>query len=1218
MRLRRSLLWLTAGGFVLAVLSLAVLTFLPKFINMELVRSTVQSGISEKLGAQISYGSADLSFLPRPAVTFHNGTVIFRDRMHGSFDSLAVHLKILPLLRGNLRVSSLRLTAPKVSMRLEESPRDKQLPTLEELRGKLQELFKALAEKTPNLDIVMEKGSLTLLDGDQTAFSFADLDADIVFPPSGPKIKISGSSNFAKAMTVLLQLDQESLSGKGEIDLRQVQMQPLSRYFMPHGPVEVEGSGTDFNFHFRTADMKTIEGEGFSAPSFLTLKRKGKQLTIHGDTLRGDFRIRDGRTEVSLQELHLFDPRLVLAGTLLVDCSDRQISLNIEGRGFDVRPIRKAAYSFAGDIPIVQDIFSYVQSGTIPRITVSSQAGSFDELGSTANIQIKGRIERGEVFVKGPPLDFKDVSGNCVIIKGILNGTGITASLDKARLQDGTLRVGLEGAVVPIRLDTQVAADLTTLKDLLSRLLRNEAVDHEISLIKRVEGRARGRLIMAGDSASPTVAADVQEIALSADYLRIPYPVRITQGQVFYDGKKVATKDLRVSIGSSSFSGLTASLDLEKKFFLDIASGSLNISLPEVHRWLGSYETLEPALKQVGSLEGTVSLSSLNVKGPLLSPKDWRFKIGGSGRDIAFTSSDLPGSVSVTKTTIEATEENLAVSGAEVRMLDSAIDLTGELSGYLKNPKLDLTLKGLVGPESFRWIRKTLKLPAWTRKSLRLSVDLSHLIWEREGATAFSGAMTIAKGPEVSLDIVKDKKGFKLNRLFIEDSSSRAEVSLTLDEHKIGLGFSGKLTEKTAESVMDIDDHSVGWISGNFRGEVSLDRSMKFSATGKVAADGFVIPVKDTAPVEIERLSVEAAGERFNLDSFGLKWGDDRVSLSGELRSSEKGVLVDMDVSASVLDAGSIERKLKKIENDGENQEQSEDSVPSLKGTVRLRAGQLKYGEISVAPFSAEISLDGQGTTVNVTEADFCGVSFPGRVNVGRGEISLDFRLTAKNQRVESTISCLSRSFDLDDYATGTFDLSGKITGRGVKKEIIRSINGEIDFTARNGRIYYEPSILKVLALLEVTEIARGYGNIWKKGLAYNKVVMKGKLRNDRIEIDEGLLDSSYMKMVSQGYVDLAGNSLDVKALVSPLGTVDRIIEKIPVLGWILGDTLLSVPVRVTGDIKDPQVNPFFLSSSDSGLLGIMKRTLELPFKIFTPLFPGKGDGAKEERQNAR
>ncbi len=1210
-KLRRRLLCAAAPFIVLVVLFVSVFAFLPKFVDTELVRSAVQSQVSEKLGAQISYRSTELFFFPRPRVILHDGTLTVRDRLRSSFGSLEVRPKVLPLLWGNLEISSLRIAAPVASIRFERL-REKEFPSLEELRGDMRRLFSTLAGKAPNLGISIEKGNVTLIEGDQTVFSFKDLDAAIVFPPGGPRIRITCSSDFAETVKVAAQFDQGSLSGSGEIALRGVRIQPLWRYLMRNGPVWAEGSVKEINLRFRTTGMKRVEAEGSSSLYTLLLKRRGKQLTIKGEALIGGFLISDDRTEVSLRELSLSYPRLILAGTLLNDRSGRQIGLNVEGRGIDIRSMREAAYPFAWDIPIVQSIFSYLKAGTVPRITVSSQAGSFEALGNTENIRIRGRIENGEVYVKGPRLDFSQVYGDCVVINGMLEGTGLDAALDSTRLQGGRLRVGLKGEIVPLGLDARVSVDLTMLRTLLLRLLKNEAVVHEISLIRQVKGRARGRLIMGGNSASPTVVADVQDVDLTADYLRIPYPVRILQGQVFYDGRRVATRNLRGAIGSSLFSGLTASLELERGFLFDISSGSFDISLPEVHRWLVSYETLRPSLDRIGSVGGRLSLASVRLRGPLLRPEEWRFRTSGSGQDIAFTSSSLPGSVAVARTNIEATETKMTASDTHLRMLDSAVDLSGEVDGYLKEvQKLDLRMKGSVGPGSFRWLSDTLRFPPWVRRSLRLSVASAHFVGERNGAAAFSGAVKVEGGPEVSLDMVSDREGLRFKRLFIEDSSSKADISFALDGGMLGLGFSGKMTGQTAASVIDINGSFGGRVSGDFRGEVSLKRPVRFNITGDVAADGVVIPLKETVPLEIDDLSARAQGQRIRLDSCDLKWGGDSLTLRGDLMSSEKGISVDMDASAAVIDAASIEKKIKRKGKEGQREESSAFVSPA-RGIIRLRAGRLRYGKVDIVPLGASILLENGGLGVDVTEAGFCGISLPGRAKIAGGEISLDFRPSAKQESLESTFSCLSHSFDMNEYATGTFDLSGKITGKGPGEDIGRWIESDIDFTARDGRIYQEPSILKILAFLEITEIAKGYGDVWRKGLAYDKVEIKSRLRGGRIDIEEGTLDGSYTKMAARGYVDSQAAKMDIKVLVSPLRTIDRIIEKIPVLGRILGGTLLSIPVRVSGDIKDPQVSPFSFSSADSGLLGIMKKTLTLPFKIFTPLLPDKKDREKE------
>jgi hypothetical protein len=55
---------------------------------------------------------------------------------------------------------------------------------------------------------------------------------------------------------------------------------------------------------------------------------------------------------------------------------------------------------------------------------------------------------------------------------------------------------------------------------------------------------------------------------------------------------------------------------------------------------------------------------------------------------------------------------------------------------------------------------------------------------------------------------------------------------------------------------------------------------------------------------------------------------------------------------------------------------------------------------------------------------------------------------------------------------------------------------------------------------------------------------------------------------------------------------VQRIVGKIPVLGKILGGSLVSVPVKIKGNLSDPEVTFLSPSAVGSAFLGIMERTL--------------------------
>jgi hypothetical protein len=82
---------------------------------------------------------------------------------------------------------------------------------------------------------------------------------------------------------------------------------------------------------------------------------------------------------------------------------------------------------------------------------------------------------------------------------------------------------------------------------------------------------------------------------------------------------------------------------------------------------------------------------------------------------------------------------------------------------------------------------------------------------------------------------------------------------------------------------------------------------------------------------------------------------------------------------------------------------------------------------------------------------------------------------------------------------------------------------------------------------------------------------------------------------------------------VAPLKTVDSVVKKIPIVGGILGGTLVSIPVRATGDLTDPKVSALSASGVGSELLGIMKRAFKLPFKVIEPFRRNNKD--KEEKK---
>lgn len=112
-------------------------------------------------------------------------------------------------------------------------------------------------------------------------------------------------------------------------------------------------------------------------------------------------------------------------------------------------------------------------------------------------------------------------------------------------------------------------------------------------------------------------------------------------------------------------------------------------------------------------------------------------------------------------------------------------------------------------------------------------------------------------------------------------------------------------------------------------------------------------------------------------------------------------------------------------------------------------------------------------------------------------------------------------------------------------------------------------------------------------------------MKENILKVDEGILDASVFGILAQGEIDLFNETMDLNALVAPVNIVARIVSKIPIVGYILGGNLFSIPVKIKSNLSDPEVTFLSPSAVGSAFLGIMERTLKLPI-IIEPILPAK------------
>jgi hypothetical protein len=1198
-------------GFFLIIL--ITLNFLAsRFINKESIREKVQSTVSEKIGGEVDFNRADLSIFPFTHVVIHQGRFSIPDKATGSFESVSVRPKILYLLIGKVRIAKLSVTEPEITMRFPEgSPqkakvrdkgeKDKDDP-LAVVKEHLISLLAPLSADAPDLVVSVEKGTLDIAEKEDSLFRFQDIDAHVVFPPEGLTINLTCSSSLSEKISAEIDLDPEDFRGKGSISLSNFQPKKLLDYFSQGPDYPIGDSLINFNLNFTLNGMEELQAEVQGSLPKLTLLRKNNEIVIKGKSMKGLFHLDKDRTTVSLNELDLDYPRLKMTGELLLEKKPQKVNLRVDSRELDVNSTREAVLALAGEIPITQKIFNIVREGTIPLITFLSQGSSFGDLGKTENFTIEGNMNEGNIYVPGADLDLKEVRGDVVIEKGILKGENLEARLENERGREGKLKLGLKGGDAPFHLDMMVESDLTQLSPLLKRLVKNKGFIEEVNQISDVKGKALGRLILGESTKNIRAKLDISEINLNAHYQRIPYLLEINRGQFSYDGKKIKGQNLDGSMGKSSFSGLTLQLDLGKDPHLEILSGGTHIFMDEIYPWLLSYKTLNNALKDFISVDGTLSLSTIQVNGPLLKPKDWKYRMSGEVERLDMESTFFPDTLFIGKGKLEANEDALTFTDTQANILDASFTISGALHKPFEGlHTTNLTGNGTFGPKATEWLSDTINLPSEFNVRSPLTLSRSKLAWERDVKTSFEGNFSLERGVEISVELSKGPEGFIIDNFSIKDDESHAGLMLKLGKKAYDFQFTGNVNQTTLDKIFTREIFLNGWLRGDFQAHIQKDKPLQSTARGKLEGQDAVLPWIFNVPLKMSNFSFTGANNKLSVEPTTFMWGKSTMVLKGDVNFASEGFLLDMDLSADELALDTIKSAFEKEQDD--QKDKTSWDLP-LMGDIALKADSFTYKQYAWKPFHALISLEKDKVNASLNEASLCNISSTGAVGITPQDVILDLQFVSSNQAFEPVLTCL---WDKKGWMTGNFNLNGKVMAQGKGEALTKSLKGDVKFSASKGRIYRGGVLAKVVAFLNVTEIFTGaLPDMTKEGFAYKSITGLGNLEGSTLVLKEVIIDGATMRLASQGDINFIDQTLDLMILVSPLKTVDRFAGKIPLLKDITGGTIVTIPLKVTGDFENTKITYAPRSSVGSGLLGIMKKTLKLPVEIINPVVPGE------------
>jgi uncharacterized protein YhdP len=273
-------------------------------------------------------------------------------------------------------------------------------------------------------------------------------------------------------------------------------------------------------------------------------------------------------------------------------------------------------------------------------------------------------------------------------------------------------------------------------------------------------------------------------------------------------------------------------------------------------------------------------------------------------------------------------------------------------------------------------------------------------------------------------------------------------------------------------------------------------------------------------------------------------------------------------------------------------------------GRIAVRAGFVQLERQRIEPLEGSALLERERVRVNITQARMCGVSFPLRIDATPESNRIEAKLAMKDEPFQKTLHCLTGG---TVQLSGNADLSADLRTQGrAVDELLRNLKGSAQAELRKGRVERFALIGNILSVQNLTSI-RDPREL-DKGFAYRSMTAKGQFEGGAFVVEEGFFDSDAARIAVNGRIDLLGDRTQLNVLVGLLSSVDRVTGAIPILGNVLGGTLIALPVSVSGDIRDPRVVPLGRHAVSDRLLGVFERTLKLPGKL-VPSDAGKDPG---------
>jgi uncharacterized protein YhdP len=271
---------------------------------------------------------------------------------------------------------------------------------------------------------------------------------------------------------------------------------------------------------------------------------------------------------------------------------------------------------------------------------------------------------------------------------------------------------------------------------------------------------------------------------------------------------------------------------------------------------------------------------------------------------------------------------------------------------------------------------------------------------------------------------------------------------------------------------------------------------------------------------------------------------------------------------------------------------------------LKLTAEAGKYGRIPFSKLNVTAHQDAGILYLQGLEAGVFGgrLAAKGRVAPG-GDLGSRYDLNLSLERVDA--DRFLHALDITREVTGSLNVQGDVTARGETiADIKKTALGSVRLRLENGTLRKFNVLSKMFSILNVSQLLKfQLPDMVADGMPYNEIKGRFSISDGTIDTQDLFIASDAINVSLIGTANMVREDLNFTIGVQPLQTVDKVVNRIPVVGWLLtgkGKDFLTVYFEAKGKWSDPQVTAIPAKSMAKGVLNVFRRVFELPVRLFT------------------